>query len=383
MHPYRYDGSQGPHAALLERLAAMGEKRERDGMPGWRDPVPFLRDDDMDSHMFDIRQMAERDQPTLHEADTLKRNLGLHAVVGANSAMNSLRDRQEALEVIEQRFDWLAGYLTPERLDRVIEWRDQKARRSAESSRMWEHQSRANVAVQQIGWTIEHAYADPDAARANWAALLGDPDTGGLKEAARQVARHPERLGALKGANQWFGLGGPNRERERALERLAELPLHANVAIERGKLADRYRRRHEALADPGRPDAEMTETMAAARDVRRINLHYMIAMQDKVVQARALIGGQQDNPVQSLIAADRLYAEWSNADDPGTRITAGQLKRGMGEALYQLRRDPALQAELAASGGTGPEALFSDRRPDGPTPDAGKRHEPGQPQPRL
>ena len=175
MHPHRYDGSPGAYATLLERLSTMGHEQEatpdQSAMPAWRDPIPFLGQGQLDNHMFDIRKMADRDAPTLHESDELNKSMGHHVIIGACSTMNGLPSRQRALEVVAERAAWLSTYLTPERLDTAIAWRDQMARRSHVARQMSEQGGRANIAESSIENAIIRAYDEPAVARRKWSEL--------------------------------------------------------------------------------------------------------------------------------------------------------------------------------------------------------------------
>jgi hypothetical protein len=364
MHPYRYDGSPGPYQAMLERLSTMGKPRERghDPMPGWHDPIPFLGEHQLDAHLYDIRRMAERDQPTLHEDDDLSKTMGAYAITGASSTMHGLTTRQTALEIIEQRAKWLATYLTPERLDVAEQWRDQMARRGAQARQVGEHRMKAGGADRNIRWAIQHGYADSRSALDAWDKLVTETHQGSLIEAAKEVQKNPDILGTLAGGKTWFGLGREDRDRLRARDRLSDLGHHATIATNHGRLADQADRRLKAIDKPDHAKGALAETLAVMREVKRIDLHYMLALQDKVVQARALIAGRDADPVASLKVADRLYTEWRSGDNPGERITATQLRQGMLSTLHDVRRKPELLAELA-SAGIDPDAVFSEERP--------------------
>jgi len=255
MHPYRYDGSPGPYQALLERLATMGEAREpgsgdnRTAMPGWRDPFPYMAEGQLDAHLFDLRRMAERDQPELHEADDLSKTMGAHAITGAASTMHGLRSRQEALEIIEKRAEWLATYLTPERLDAAESWRDQKAIRGAQARDAGGHRIKAQNAMSNIRLAIQFSYTDSRAALSAWDKLVQDPETGGIKAAARQVTADPSILGKLEGGKTWFGLGDEDRDRLRARDRLADLSHNAAQFIHHNQLAQRADRNLKAIEE--------------------------------------------------------------------------------------------------------------------------------------
>ena len=356
MHPYRYDGSPGPYQALLERLATMGEAHEpgagdhRPAMPGWRDPFPFMGDGQLDAHLVDLQKMAERDQPTLHDADDLTKTMGAHAIVGASSTMHSLNSRQHALEIIAQRAEWLAGYLTPERLDAAEAWRDQKAQHSAQAFTAGSHRVKAQNAMSNLRLAIHHSYTDTHAALAAWDDLVADPASGGLQGAAKAVMADPSILGKLEGGKTWFGLGAEDHDRVRARDRLADLSHNATQFLHHDKLAGQAARVLRGMEAVGQPDAEVSETLAAMRDVRRIDLHYMANLQNKLVEAQALIAARATDPIATLAASQQRYQEWRDTENPGERITATQLKKAMAVTIHQVRQDPALTQALAAKG---------------------------------
>ena len=375
MHPYRYDGSPGPYQALLERLATMGEARgggrepnagdNRPAMPGWRDPFPYMAEGQLDAHLFDLRRMAKRDQPNLHEADDLTKTLGAHVITGACSAMHSLRARQEALEIIEQRAEWLATYLTPERLDVAEQWRDRKAVRGAQAQEVGEHRTRAQTAMCNIRLAIQFSYADSRAALVAWDKLLADPGTGGVGAAASAVVADPSILGELRGGKTWFGLGGEDRDRLRARDRLADLTHHAAQFTHHDQLAQRADRKLKAIEDVPPAEGELADTLAALRDMRRIDLHYMLHLQDKVVQTRRLIAQRSTDPVGALAASHALFQELRDADNVGERLTGTDLKKAMAVTLQEVRRDPVLTRALAAKG-LSPDQVFSEKAPAPP-----------------
>ena len=371
MHPYRYDGSPGPYQALLERLSVMGNKRERgaDAMPGWRDPLPYMAEDQLKAHLVDLQRMAERDKPALHEEDNLQQTMGGLAITGASSTMHSLRGRQEALEILEERAKWLATYLTPERLDLAEQWRDQIARRGVVSRQSADNRMRAHSAKRDMRWTVQFCYEDGEAASDAWFKLIDDERGVGYMEAAKQVAAQPEILGKLRGGKTWLGLGQDNKERQDARDRLAQLPRLAMQQFNHTRLADKAERQLNAMEKPERASGELSETLAAIRDVKKIDLHYMLAMEDKAIRTRALIAGQKDDPVQTMVAADKLYAELMEGYNPGERITAGQLKRGLTFTLNEMRNNPAQRSALEAAG-LNPDAVFSDDRKPTPRPGA-------------
>ncbi len=120
-------------------------------------------------------------------------------------------------------------------------------------------------------------------------------------------------------------------------------------------------------------EGELAETLAAMRDMRRINLHYMLDLQDKVVQTRSLIAQRSTDPVGALAASHALFQELRDADNPGERITGTDLKKAMTATLYEVRQSPELKKALAAKG-LSPDQVFSEKAP-APT----ARFEPRQP----
>ncbi|MEO0391968.1 MAG: hypothetical protein AAF213_01840 [Pseudomonadota bacterium] len=348
----------------------MGEPRgqSRNATPEWRDPFPFAGPDQRDAHLVDLQRMAARDLPTLHDTDDLSETMGGHAITGASSTMHSLARRQEALEVIEQRATWLANYLTPERLDEAEAWRDQMERRKHQARETGQYRSQAQNAMSKLRLSIQHSYADGRAALAAWQSLVDDPGTGGLAAAAKLVSTDPTRLGHLKGGKIWFGLGRENHDRLRARDRLVDLVHNATQHQHYDALAQKAERRYKAMDDLPRPAGRLAETLAAMRDVRRINLHYMLNLEDKIVQSRALLASRSTEPVASLAASHALYQELRAADNPGERITATQLKKAMASTSLEVRHHPDLSASLATDYGLDADNLFTERPAAEPLP---------------
>ncbi|MEM6902877.1 MAG: hypothetical protein AAF556_06540 [Pseudomonadota bacterium] len=366
MQPHRYDGSSGPYADLLARLSTAGaeQKGQRDtaDMGGWRDPFPFMSRGQSDAHLIDLQRMAARDEPALHEADKLDHGLGYHAITGANSTMHGLHSRQQALEIIAARAEWLSTYLTQERLDEAIQWRDQMERRAVVARRVGEQASHARQCETDINCRILRAYKDRKGARKAWDELLFDAGPGGMEAVARQVEENPALLGELRGGRTWLGLGGENEERLNAREEIANLSGPARQYQQFRRRVDSLQRDYENMDKPPRAEGRLAETLAAMRDIGRLDLHYLAATAQKVVQARALIAGQHDDPLRTVEVAADLYQKWHGSDDLAQRITATQLKRGIESAVIRVRRDEALSAKAEALG-----LNMSNPLTDGPT----------------
>ncbi|MBV6634135.1 MAG: hypothetical protein KI792_14000 [Alphaproteobacteria bacterium] len=367
MHPLKYNGSPGPYEAQLERLATMGEKRSAHDlagpMPGWQDILPNIATADLDAHMPVLKGMADRDGATLHPDDQLDQPMTHHATIGAHSVKDGLDARQQSLDILTERAAWLSTYLTPEKMDRAIAWRDQVAKVAELSSQISDNRNHINQDTRAMERVVANAFTDPDAAKQAWGELVSAPETGGLAAAARKVSMDPSIIGTLKGGNTWLGLGGPNAERREAINSLATLPQSAAKIANHGQQITKIRRQYDAMEKPGRGDAEVADTLMAMRDINSINLHYMMDMADKVTRAQALIAGQETDPVTTVVAARELYHDLIAQDDMGSRSAARSLRQGLAPAFTAIMDDPSLSASLRAQGIEPTNPLADKKRP--------------------